>query len=358
MSPISEILESLAYGAGTTALRGLAALPTRVQQFGAGGPIRCDGLELAPEIALSLRLLGLVPGESFECMDPPDAREVIRREARLFSGLRTPGVEAEDVAIPRPGGEIRARLYVPSAPPGPPIPLVVYYHGGGWVVGDLETHDPVCRFLAHETGFAVLAVDYRLAPEHPFPAALEDAVTAFRWAAQAAATIDVDPTRIAVAGDSAGGNLAACVAQETVAAGGPAPALQVLVYPVTDLSTKRRSYRLFSEGYFLTEAQMDWYRHHYIGEADGTDPRCSPILAPDLSGLPPAYVTTAGFDVLRDEGEEYAARLDKAGVPTALRRHSGLVHGWVNAVGLGRTPRSAGDELAAAIRDALLGLRG
>jgi acetyl esterase len=230
---------------------------------------------------------------------------------------------------------------------------VVFYHGGGWVVCDLDTHDAFCRFLAKGTGFPVLSVAYRLAPENPFPAALDDCMAAFRWAVDEADTLGVDPGRIVVAGDSAGGNLAAAVAQQTTGDGGPKPAFQVLIYPVTDLSAKTRSYRLFADGYFLTEAQMDWYRHHYIGSADGTDPRCSPLLAEDLTGLPPAYVTTAGFDVLRDEGEAYAARLRDAGVPTTLRRHDGLVHGWINAVSIGRSPRRAGDELVAAIRDAL-----
>ena len=245
----------------------------------------------------------------------------------------------EDRSIPGPGGEIAVRIYRDRpVEEANPTPLVVYLHGGGWVVADLETHDPFCRFLARELGFPVLAVDYRLAPESPFPAAVDDAVAAFEWAVEQSSELGVDPTRIAVAGDSAGGNLSAVVSQVTVAAGGPAPAMQALIYPVTDLSTKRNSYQLFAEGYFLTEAQMDWYRGHYVDDAGVEDPRVSPLLADDLSALPPAYVATAGFDVLRDEGEAYARRLEEAGVPTTLRRHPGMVHGWVNAVSLGRSP--------------------
>jgi len=187
-----------------------------------------------------------------------------------------------------------------------------------------------------------------------FPAAVEDALAAFRFAAEQATTLGVDPGRIAVGGDSAGGNLAAVVSQLALAEGGERPAFQLLFYPVTDLSTKHASYRLFAEGFFLTEQQMDWYRGHYLpDEAAARDPRASPLLAKELAGLPPAYLATAGFDPLRDEGEAYAARLREAGVPTALRRHAGLVHGFCNALSLGRHPRQAMEEAARALREAL-----
>lgn len=348
----ADVIRNLTGTATRGTVRLLAALPAPVQRFlTTGRKTHVDGLDLEPEVGLSLRLLDFF-GDSFESHPPEEARRIVREEALTFAGRPVPGVVVEEVEIPGPGGKILARLYKP-ADLSVPSPLVVYYHGGGWVVCDLDTHDAFCRFLARETRFDVLSVAYRLAPENPFPAALDDAVAAFRWAVDEAEAMGVDPARIAVAGDSAGGNLAATVAQQTTAAGGPSPAYQVLIYPVTDLSTKTRSYELFATGYFLTEAQMDWYRAHYIGDADGTDPRCSPLLADDLTGLPPAYVTTAGFDVLRDEGEAYAARLEAAGVPTTLRRHEGLVHGWINAVSIGRSPRRAGDELVEAIRDAL-----
>lgn len=214
------------------------------------------------------------------------------------------------------------------------------------MVGDLDTHDAVCRLLAREADVTVLAVDYRRAPEHRFPAAVDDALTAVRWAAHAADAIGIDPARIAVAGDSAGGNLAAVVAQQT-REGGPRLAAQLLVYPVTDLSRKHPSYSLFPTGFFLSAAEMDWYRGHYLpDEAAARDPRASPLLAADLRSLPPAMVLTAGFDVLRDEGEAYARRLEEAGVRVILRREAGLVHGFVNAAAVSRPASVALHEAA------------
>ena len=222
------------------------------------------------------------------------------------------------------------------------------------MVGDLDTHDPVCRFLAREGDVIVLAVNYRLAPEHRFPAAVEDALAAFRWAAREASRLDADAGRIGVAGDSAGGNLAAVVAQLATQAGTPRPALQLLIYPVTDLSQKHPSYRLFADGFFLTEKEMDWYRGHYLpDEAAALDPRASPLLAPDLRGLPPAIVLTAGFDVLRDEGEAYARRMEAAGVPVRLRRHAGLIHGFCNGTALNPAAHAAMREAVGWVKEAL-----
>ncbi len=336
-----------------TVVRALTALPLPVMRaFTSRYNKRIDGLEPEPEVHLALLLMDRFGGESFENLPLPEAREEMRRTARIFAGPQIPLERVEDLSVPGPAGDLPVRLYRPAGA-RTPAPLVVYLHGGGWVTGGLDTHDGCCRYLADRAGVLVLAVDYRLAPEHPFPAAVEDAVAAFRWAVAKAADIGADPERVAVAGDSAGGNLAAVVSQVTTAEGGPRPALQVLVYPVTDLSAKHPSYRLFTDGFFLTEAQMDWYRGHYIGDEDGTDPRISPLLAEDLTGLPPAYIATAGFDVLRDEGEAYARRLQAAGVPTTLRRHPGLVHGFTGAASLGRTPGRAVDEIASALRWAL-----
>ena len=196
----------------------------------------------------------------------------------------------------------------------------------------------------------MVAVDYRLAPEDAFPAAADDALAAFRHVAEHASELGVDEAAIAVGGDSAGGNLAAVTALAAHADAGPEPRFQVLIYPVTDLSEKRRSYRLFSDGFLLTERQMDWYRDHYVPDpAERSDPRVSPLLAEDLAGVAPAYVTTAGFDPLRDEGEAYAARLRAAGVPVALRRHPGLVHGFANVVGVGSVGREALREICGAL---------
>jgi acetyl esterase len=200
----------------------------------------------------------------------------------------------------------------------------------------------------------VLSVDYRLAPEHRFPAAADDAWAAFAFAAANAADLGADPDRVAVGGDSAGGNLAAGVAQRAVRSGGPGPALQLLIYPWLDLSRKRRSYDLFGQGFYLTEDDLDWYSAQYLGETgDARDPRCSPMLADDLAGVAPAFIATAGFDPLRDEGEEYVQRLRAAGIPAALQRHIGLFHGFANATGIGRTGREAVLAASGALRLAL-----
>jgi acetyl esterase len=345
--PLGERLQSVV-------VRGLAALPTRAQLLLAGGsPVRIDGQQLEPEVQLMLRLMELAKRPTFESLPVPEAREEIRREAALFAGSPLPLAHVRELAIPGPAGAIPARLYVPVGVPEP-SPLLVYLHGGGWVLGDLDTHDQTCRFIAREGRLRVLAADYRLAPEHPFPAPVEDALAALRFALGEAEQLGADRGRVAVGGDSAGGNLAAIAARLAVDQGGPAPAFQLLIYPVTDLSHKRHSYELFREGFFLTERQMDWYRNHYLPDAEAArDPRVSPLLADDLRGLPPAHVAVAGFDVLRDEGEEYARRLIAAGVATTVERHAGMIHGFVNASTVGRTPRRALRSIIAALREGL-----
>jgi acetyl esterase len=279
---------------------------------------------------------------------------------RLIASLPMPAVEpvpvgtVEDRSIPgAPGGpEIPVRIYWPHAG-GNRLPLVVYFHGGGWVIGGLDSHDPLCRALANEVGAVVLSVDYRLAPEHRFPAAAEDAYAATAWVHAHAAELGAAPSRLVVAGDSAGGNLAAVVPLMARDRGGPPLHMQVLVYPVIDCARDTASYRDNAEGYFLTAAHMRWYWEQYLGAADGTHPYASPLRARDLSGLPPAYVVTAEFDPLRDEGEAYAQRLRDAGVPVTLRRYDGMFHGFFSLADLLPAARAANAEVFTALRDAV-----
>jgi acetyl esterase/lipase len=340
---------SVAERLGAGLIRSLVALPRPVQRRLAGRPRVIDGQELDPEVQLLLRLPD--PGGDISDQTPADARLQRRRTAAAFRGRPFEVDRVEDLTLTGPGGAIGARLYVPVGSASPQ-PLLLFMHGGGWVTCDLDTHDNVCRFLAKEAGVRVLSIDYRLAPEHPFPAAVEDAVAAYVHVVENAADLGAVPDAIAVGGDSAGGNLALVVSQLAIAGGLPVPAFCLAIYPVTDLSAKRDSYRLFREGYLLTEESMDWFRAHYLPNDDAAlDPRASPLLAEDLSGMPPTYVATAGFDPLRDEGEEYAERLRAAGVPVTLRRHSNIIHGFVNGVGTTHFGRAATAEAAVALKE-------
>ena len=227
---------------------------------------------------------------------------------------------------------VPVRVYHGDAPSA----VIVYMHGGGWVAGDLNTHDAVCRYLARHTPAVVVNVDYRLAPETPYPGPLDDTFSALCWSAERAADWGVTSGRLVVAGSSSGGNLAAAAALHARDTGWPALAGQILIYPVTDHVTDTESYRLFGDGdYYLSAVQMDWYWQQYVPDpACRTDPYASPLRAGDLTGLPPAFVLTAEFDPLRDDGELYAARLQKAGVPVELVRYPGQIHGFVALVGV------------------------
>jgi acetyl esterase len=326
---------------------GVSSLPAPVLRgLSGGGPVVIDGETLEPEVQLGVALMRLSGDRNLAASTPAKARREMQRRARRVAGAPIPMARVEELSLPGPAAAIPARLYVPHDD-GARRPIIVYYRGGGWVVGDLETHDATCRFLAREADASVLAVDYRLAPEHRFPAAVEDAHAAFAWAVREAQALCGDPARVVVAGDSAGGNLAAVTAQLAVASGGARPAAQLLFYPATDFSVKRPSYRLFATGFVLTDADTNWYRDQYLpDEAAKRDPRASPLLATDLRGLPPAVVVTAGFDVLRDEGEEYARAMERADVRVVLRRCGGQIHGFANATGV--SPASARDVRAAA----------
>ena len=236
--------------------------------------------------------------------------------------------------------------------------MLVFFHGGGWVICDLDSHDSLCRSFANRACCVVVSVDYRLAPEHKFPAAVEDAYAATQWVANNASRINGDPTRIAVGGDSAGGNLAAVVAIMARDHNKPSLKYQLLIYPATDVSsTNTDSYRNYADGYFLTKGDGEWFCHHYLNCAeDRLNPSVSPLLTPDLSRLPPALVITAGFDVLRDEGESYAKRLKEAGVSVKCTRYEGMIHGFMSMDGLLDQARNGIEEASTALREAFLNL--
>ena len=266
---------------------------------------------------------------AYETLTPPEAREYYM-QARLVANPEPPELlSAEPLAIPAPHGRIPARIYTPKKlrKADGLAPGLVFFHGGGWVIGNLETHDVVCRKLAHEGEMIVMSVDYRIAPEHRFPAAVEDAVTATKWVAANAKGLGIDASRLVVGGDSAGGNLAAVVSLHA-RENGPKLAGQLLVYPATDFSRKHPSHSEPETSILLTHTVVTWFMNNYLGDADINDWRASPARARTLAGLPPAYVLTAGADPLRDEGDEYAARLKEAGVAVTYRHFPGQFHGF------------------------------
>lgn len=256
--------------------------------------------------------------------------------------------ETIDGSITGPGGAIRYRRYRPMGVAAGELPTLIYYHGGGFVIGNIETHDSTCRRLANKSRCQVISIDYRLAPEHPFPAPTDDALAAFRYIRDNAAAFGVDPKRIAVGGDSAGGAISAVVCQSCKAAGEAMPAFQMLIYPATDARRQTESHKLFGEGYFLTQELIDWFWKAYMPPGtDLTDLRLSPLLTQDVKGLPPAFVLTAGFDPLRDEGRAYADRLIDAGVKTTYVNYPGTIHGFFSLTRFLKQGLKANDEAAA-----------
>ncbi|MBS0523431.1 MAG: alpha/beta hydrolase [Proteobacteria bacterium] len=255
-----------------------------------------------------------------------------------------------DGTIPVPGAALKFRRYRPLGVEGASLPTLLYYHGGGWVIGNIETHDSTCRRIANRSRCQVVSVDYRLAPEHPFPTPIEDSLAAFRHVRDNAALFDADPARLAVGGDSAGGNISAVVCQACKQTGEPMPAFQMLIYPATDARRNTESHRLFSDGYFLTRDLIEWFWKAYApAGSDLADLRLSPLLAEDVSGLPPAFVLTAGFDPLRDEGRAYADRLIDAGVKTTYVNYPGTIHGFFSLTRFLKQGLKANDEAAAVL---------
>jgi len=304
-----------------------------------------------PLIAVMLAAMRLINKEFYDFKLSPEAnRRTVERDSRLAAGRSERVFSTADVSI-RDG--LTARLYRPSAQTG--LPVILYIHGGGWVVGSIATHDNICRKLANRARAVVVSVGYRLAPENKFPAAVEDVYTALRWAHAEAGSFGGDPGRIAVAGDSAGGNLAAAVCLVTRDRGGPPVRFQALAYPGLDASNlDRESYRLNGKGYYLTKSIIERVTPLYVNKAaEVLDPYVSPLLARDVSGLPPGLVITAEFDPLMSEGEAYAARLLESCIPCRAHRYNGMIHGFLSFTGLLPQAGQAIGEMATAISEAL-----
>jgi acetyl esterase len=302
--------------------------------------------EVDPEIAAALEKLP----------EPELELEAMRRAhlegTEVVSGEGPDVPHVMDHAVEGPDGHVPVRLYMPEAPGGRP-PLLVYLHGGGWIMGSRASYDPTCRALAVASGVAVLSVEYRLAPEDPFPAAVDDASAALTWAAAEGHALGADPSRLAIGGDSAGANLAAVAARRARDAGGPELAFQLLIYPVVDAAHGSGTYEEFADGPGLTRETMRFCWDAYLDGADPHDPDASPLQAGDLAGLPPALVVAAEIDPLRDEGEAYARALEAAGVPVELRRVPGAVHGFWRFGAVSRLARETVASTGASLREAL-----
>lgn len=305
-----------------------------------------------PEEVLALRRVRIERGHPAPYEVPVEEARHLALAGTLEETGPAPDVASvEDLEYAGAAGPQRARLYLPEAERPP---LLVYLHGGGWVLGDLDSYDAMARELANAASVAVLSCEYRLAPEHPFPAAAEDSEAAVRWAASNGERLGVDAGRLALGGDSAGGNLAAVVAQRLRDTGGPPLAFQLLIYPVILHGADTTSSREVADPAFLTTGTMDWYWSQYLpGDDRGRDPRASPVLAESLAGLPPALVITAEHDPLLDEGEDYARRMAEAGVPVTLSRYDGMVHGFITITRFLPAARDAQAEAAAALRNVL-----
>lgn len=312
---------SLAKSLEKYAARGIANLPTGVAKR-LTSKVVIDGQTLDPHLQIILAVNKRKGG--FETAGSVEgARASYRHIATILEKPEAPAHETEDRTVDTGDGPVPIRIYQPDA--AGLRPAVVYFHGGGYTIGDLETHDGLCRRFCRELGATVIAVDYRLAPEHPFPAGINDCLAVTKWVVNSAQTLGIDASRIAVAGDSAGGNFAAIVSQEVEGI-----AFQLLIYPGTDARVQTRSKELFADGFGLDKTTVDWFFGAYINGASPADPRVSPAASSNLAASPPTHVATAGFDVLRDEGLAYAALLKEAGVDCTVKNHEALGHGFVH----------------------------
>jgi acetyl esterase len=329
-------------------VRGVFGLPEPVRRLLAGPPLRIDGQELDLDAQLAIRLKNASGSDVF-AGSAEEARAKYDEAPRLIGYESPVPVATREIVIPAEHGGIPVTLYSPADVPDP-SGLLVYYHGGGFSVGSRISHDPVAQYLASHAGVRVLSVEYRRAPEHPFPAAVDDAIAAFEYVHRHATELGADSDRIAVGGDSAGGNLAAVTAQQAVRRGGAVPAFQLLMYLPTDLGTRLPSRDLFAEGSTFTDENYRWALANYVPpETDLTDPRLSPLYG-DVTGLPPAYIASAGFDPIRDDSVAYADKLRAAGIPVVLSRQPDLPHAYLNFVGLGGRFAEAAAEAAGALR--------
>lgn len=313
-------------------------------------------MALDPESQRLIDLMAAADRPAWNTLSPQAARDLYLSLRPGAQGPRPADVTVVDRTIPGPAGDLSVRLYRPaSAPADAKLPALVYAHGGGWVFGNLDSHDVLCAQLALEAGIAVFHVDYRLAPEARFPGAFDDVVAALQWVAAHGASVGIDPTRLAIGGDSAGGNLAAAVSIWARDHGGPKLQMQLLAYPVTDAVARAESYRHFEDGYGLNAATMEWFFDHYTPDkASRGDWRVSPLRAASLGGLPPALVVTAGYDPLRDEGRAYAWRLQQEGTQADLVEFGGMLHGFLSSPMLLHGARRGTTLCAAALREALV----
>jgi acetyl esterase len=349
---LKEIARQLQGTAANLALR----MPISWVNILTGAPISVDGRTLDTRTQWFLLLLVRSGQQPLHLLGVEQARAEFDMFQSVMSGRPAPVSEIVDRTIAGPGGRLRVRIYRPAASVARLLPAVLYFHGGGWVIGSLEAYDLPCRFFCARSGCAVVAVDYRLAPEHKFPAGVDDAVASFRWLAGNAEDLGIDPDRIVVAGDSAGGTLAAVVAQQ-VRGEARVPCLQWLIYPATDLAADTPSHASCGDGFLLTRADMEWFRGLYLNDpAEAADPRVSPVRAAELAGLPPALIFTAGFDPLRDEGQAYADKLAAAGVKTVHREFDSLIHGFVGMRGALQAAARAMDDMVAGLRHELASL--
>jgi acetyl esterase len=311
-------------------------------------------MTLDPTMKAVLDQMAAQPGPKMHELAAADARALFAAMMEAVGPRDVPIGKTENLRCPGPAGEIKLRLFTPVAASAQALPALVFFHGGGFVIGDVETHDGLCRMIANEARVRVVAVDYRLAPENPFPAAVDDAFAALAFVETNAAELGIDANRIAVGGDSAGGALAAIVTHLAKEKGKPRIAFQLLLFPVTQIGGETQSLRDYAEGYFLERAGLEWFYASYLpADCDVTDWRVSPLSAKDFSGLPPAFVMLGGCDPLHDEGLHYAEKLRHAGVSVTLADHDGLVHDFIYLQSVLPQAASALNAAAASLGQAL-----